>query len=145
LWKVYGHHHDLVNRYGIAVLQMTTNMLCLLFMTIAGLVTRVTNGCQILNRNCIPLWATELFITSFMEGLCCSFFCCLRHCFFSFGHYIVLPSSSYCCWIPLCYLQSFPKFMLLVIDVKQLLNYPPFSMHFSDLTLLFGMLINILF
>jgi hypothetical protein len=42
-WKVYGHHDDLVNRYGIAVLQMTTNMLCLLFMTIAGLVARVTH------------------------------------------------------------------------------------------------------
>ena len=27
LGKVYGHHHDLVNRYGIAVLQMNTNML----------------------------------------------------------------------------------------------------------------------
>ena len=27
LGKVYGHHHDLVNRYGLAVLQMNTNML----------------------------------------------------------------------------------------------------------------------
>jgi hypothetical protein len=27
LGKLYGHHHDLVNRYEIDVLQMTTNML----------------------------------------------------------------------------------------------------------------------
>ena len=27
LEKLFGHHHDLVNRYGIAVLQMTTYML----------------------------------------------------------------------------------------------------------------------
>jgi hypothetical protein len=26
-WKVYGRHHDLVNRYGIYVSQMTTDML----------------------------------------------------------------------------------------------------------------------
>jgi hypothetical protein len=42
LGKLYGHHHDLDNRYGIAVLQMTTNMLCLLFMTFTGLIARVT-------------------------------------------------------------------------------------------------------
>ena len=42
LGKLYGHQHDLVNRYGIAVLQMTKNMLCLLSMTITGLVATVT-------------------------------------------------------------------------------------------------------
>ena len=42
LGKLYGHKHDLVNRYGIALLQMTTNMLCLLSMTITGLVATVT-------------------------------------------------------------------------------------------------------
>jgi hypothetical protein len=74
-----------------------------------------------------------------------SFVVCVIVCSFSFGHYIVPPSSSYCCGIPLCYLQSFHTSILLVIDVMQFLNYPAFSMHFSDLTLLFGMLIIILF
>jgi hypothetical protein len=47
--------------------------------------------------------------------------------FVFFGHCIVLPSSIYCFWIPICYLQSFPTLiLLLVIDVKQCLNYPPF-------------------
>ena len=57
--------------------------------------------------------------------------------FVFFGHCIVLSSSIYCLWIPICYIQSFPTLiLLLVIDVKQCLNYPPFSMHFSDLILL---------
>ena len=48
---------------------------------------------------------------------------------FSFEHCIVLPSSIYCFWIPFCYLQSFPTFMLLpVIDVK----------HFFELSTLFN-------
>jgi len=42
LGKFYGHHHHLVNSYGIAVLQMPTNMLCLLFMTIVEFVGKVT-------------------------------------------------------------------------------------------------------
>jgi hypothetical protein len=25
-WNAYGRHHDLVNRYGVSVLQMTTDM-----------------------------------------------------------------------------------------------------------------------
>jgi hypothetical protein len=67
--------------------------------------------------------------------------CCL-----SFDHCIALHSSSDCFWIPICYLQSFPTFMLLlVIDVKQFLNYPPILMHFSDLTSLLGYLIIMLF
>jgi hypothetical protein len=67
-------------------------------------------------------------------------------CSFSFDHFIVLPSSSYCFWIPHCYLQSCPTFMLLlVIDAKQFLNYPPFSMHFSHLISFFGQLIILLF
>jgi hypothetical protein len=49
-------------------------------------------------------------------------------CSFSFDHCIALPSSSYCFCIPLCYLESFPTFiLLLVIDVKNVLNYPPFK------------------
>jgi hypothetical protein len=55
---------------------------------------------------------------------CCSLFrflCNLIVCFFSFDHCIVIPSSSYYFWIPLCYLQSFPLCIpLVLIDVKQL-------------------------
>jgi len=29
LLKLYGHHHDLVNRYGVSVSQMTTDMFLL--------------------------------------------------------------------------------------------------------------------
>ena len=62
--------------------------------------------------------------------------------FVFFDHCIVLPSSIYCCWIPICNIKSFPTFiLLLVIYVKQCLNYPPFSMHFSDLLLVFEQLI----
>ena len=62
--------------------------------------------------------------------------------FVFFGHCIVLPSSIYCFWIPICNIKSFLTFIfILVLDVKQCLNYPPFSMHFSDLLLLFEQLI----
>ena len=62
--------------------------------------------------------------------------------FVFFCHCIVLPSSIYCFWIPICNIKSFPTFiLLLVIYVKQCLNYPPFSMHFSDLLLVFEQLI----
>ena len=74
------------------------------------------------------------------------FMCNVIVCSFSFGHCIVLHFSSYCLWIPICYLQSCPTFiLLLVVDVKQFLVYPPFLIHFSDLILLFGQLIMLLF
>ena len=89
------------------------------------------------------------FNTGVMQGPCCLLFrllCNVIVCSCSFDHCIVLPSSSYCFWIPLCYIQSFPTFIvLLVIDVKNVLNYPPFLMHFSDLILLFRQLIILLF
>ena len=84
-----------------------------------------------------------------MQGPCCLLFRLLCNGIvwsFSFDHCIVLPSSSYRFRIPLCYLQSFPtSILLLVIDVKNVLNYPPFLMHFSDLILLFRQLIIPLF
>jgi len=44
------------------------------------------------------------------------------------------------------YLHTFPTFIFsLVIDVKQFLNFLPFLKYFSDLTLLFGQLIILLF
>jgi hypothetical protein len=55
LGKLYGHQHDLVNRYGIAVLQMTTNMLCLLSMTITGLVARVTRLVSYMEKELLTL------------------------------------------------------------------------------------------
>ena len=55
LGKLYGHHHDLVNRYGITVLQMTTNILCLLFMTITGLVARVTRVVPYMEQELLTL------------------------------------------------------------------------------------------
>ena len=55
LRKLYGHHHDLVNRYGIAMLQMTTNILCLLFMTITGLVARVTRLVSYMEQELLTL------------------------------------------------------------------------------------------
>ena len=62
LGKLYGHHHDLVNRYGITVLQMTKNMLCLLFMTSTGLVARVTR--------CVPYMEQELpTLTKYLSSL----------------------------------------------------------------------------
>ena len=48
--------------------------------------------------------------------------------FVCFGHCIVLPSSIYCFCIPICNIKSYPTFILLiVIYVKQCLNYPPFQ------------------
>jgi hypothetical protein len=55
LGKLYGHQHDLVNRYGIAVLSMTTNMLCLLFMTITVLVARVTRWVSYMEQELLTL------------------------------------------------------------------------------------------
>ena len=44
------------------------------------------------------------------------------------------------------YLHTFPTLIFfLVIDVKEFLNCPPFLKYFSELTLLFGQLIIILF
>ena len=55
LGKLYGHPHDLVNRYGIAVIQMTTNMLCVLFMIITGLVARVTRWVPCMEQELLTL------------------------------------------------------------------------------------------
>ena len=44
------------------------------------------------------------------------------------------------------YLHTFPTLIFfLVIDVKEFLNFPPFLTYFSELTLLFGQLIILLF
>jgi hypothetical protein len=84
--KLYGHHHDLVNRYGIAVLSMTTNMLYLLFMTITGLIARVTRWVSYMEQELLTLtkYLSSLSVLSsyLLLSLLFSVYCyCL---FFSF-------------------------------------------------------------
>ena len=67
LQKFYGRHHDLVDRYGIYVSQMTTDMLQLSYTLPCpfiihdlspGLKLNQHNGCHQWSRNCLPLKGT---------------------------------------------------------------------------------------
>ena len=123
-YQFYDRHHGLINRCGIFVSQMTTEMFLLIFLTfrsfihswiITGFVTRVTRH--------VPHVEQELLIrpehlrspTDFSEVrvalslvvcgvLCRSLFVFLS--LFFWDHGIVYP-SIYSCWLPLFwYLQT---------------------------------------
>ena len=129
LGKLYGHQHDLVNRYRIAVLSMTTNMLCLLFMTITVLIARVTRWVSYMEQELLTL-------TKYLSSLFC-FLCNVIVCYFRFVHCNVFSSSIYGIKVTPLLSSKCPTFIfLLVIGVEQFLNYPTFLMHFSDLILL---------
>ena len=62
LRKFYGHHHDLVNRYGTSVSQMTTDMLHFPVLSSSMTYHRVCNWsnpeCHQWSRNCSPFLST---------------------------------------------------------------------------------------
>jgi hypothetical protein len=108
---------------------MTTNMLCLLFMTITVLIARVTRWVSYMEQELLTL-------TKYLSSLFC-FLCNVIVCYFRFVHCNVFSSSIYGIKVTPLLSSKCPTFIfLLVIGVEQFLNYPTFLMHFSDLILL---------
>jgi hypothetical protein len=115
---------------------MTTNMLCLLFMTITVLIARVTRWVSYMEQELLTL-------TKYLSSLFC-FLCNVIVCYFRFVHCNVFSSSIYGIKVTPLLSSKCPTFIfLLVIGVEQFLNYPTFLMHFSDLILLLWQLISI--
>jgi hypothetical protein len=115
---------------------MTTNMLCLLFMTITVLIARVTRWVSYMEQELLTL-------TKYLSSLFC-FLCNVIVCYFRFVHCNVFSSSIYGIKVTPLLFSKCPTFIfLLVIGVEQFLNYPTFLMHFSDLILLLWQLISI--
>ena len=113
---------------------MTTNMLCLLFMTITVLIARVTRWVSYMEQELLTL-------TKYLSSLFC-FLCNVIVCYFRFVHCNVFSSSIYGIKVTPLLSSKCPTFIfLLVIGVEQFLNYPTFLMHFSDLILLLWQLI----
>jgi hypothetical protein len=87
LRKVYGRHLDLVDRYGIYVPQVTTDMF---------------HGCYLWSRKCLPFRSTRVhprFVVGFVllnRWFCfmCLFCRSLSFCLFSFGHCVVCLSFN---------------------------------------------------
>ena len=110
LGKFYGRHHDLVDRYGISVSQMTTDMFH--FPVLSSFMTS-HRICNQINTMGVTSGAPE-FTSGFQWGLCYSIFsfiCMFCRslfvlCIISFGHCVLCSSSIYGFQLPLWYLQT---------------------------------------
>jgi len=117
LRKFYGRHHDLVDRYGISVSQMTMDMFHLSYFSHSWLITGFVSK---LTRRVPLVWAgtayhsraptfTPVFsgvrVTRSLVLYVCFVESCLSFCPFSFGHCVV-SSSIYGFLLPLWYLQA---------------------------------------
>ena len=120
LRKLYGRHHDLVNRYRISVWQkicsvcrnqnafffsrMTYHQVCNKSNT-----TGATNGAGTVYpsgaRSSSPVFS-GIRVTRSLVLYVCFVDRCLSFCTFSFGHCVVCSSSKYGLWLPLWYLQT---------------------------------------
>jgi hypothetical protein len=143
LRKFYGRHHDLVDRYGIFVLQMTMDsgvrvirslVLCACF------VDRCLSFCTFSFGHCVvcsssmygfwlPLWYLLVIVLyvplrctdsdypfGIFWSLCCLFLFDVRILItplVSFGHCVVCSSSMYGFWLPLWYLLAIVLSVLL--------------------------------
>ena len=105
LRKLYGRHHDLVDRYGIYVSQMTTDMFHLSktlpcpFLVITGFVTRITRRVSLVEQEQLTLPEHLSSPPVFGEVRVTLYECfvdrCLSFCAFVFGHCIVCSSTIY--------------------------------------------------
>jgi hypothetical protein len=125
LQKCYGRHHDLVDRYGISVSQMTTDMFHLSYTSqlfphsrlITGFVTRLTRRVPLVEQELLilpehlssPPVFSGVRVTRSLVLYVCFVDRCLSFCTFSFGHCVVCSSSIYGFWLPLWYLQTLLK------------------------------------
>ena len=123
LRKFYGRHHDLVDRYGIYVSQMTTDMFHLSYplpgpflphsRLITGFVTRLTWRVPLVEQELLTLpehmSSPQVFsgvrVTRSLVFYVCFVDCRLSFCTFSFDHCVVC-SSIYGFWLLLWYLQT---------------------------------------
>ena len=117
--KFYGHHHDLVDRYGIYVSQMNTDMFYLSQIlpgafVIHGFVTGLTRRVPLVELEMLTL-PEHLRSLPVFSGVCvtrslvlcvCFVDRCFTFCTFSFGHCVVCSSSIYGFWLSLWYLQT---------------------------------------
>ena len=123
LRKCYGRHHDLVDRSGISVSQMTTDMFHVNTSRsfphsrlITGFVTRLTRRVPLVEQE-LPTLPQHLSSPPVFSGVrvtrslvlyVCFVDRCLSFCTFSFGHCVVC--SSICgFWLPPWYLQTLNK------------------------------------
>jgi hypothetical protein len=138
LRKFCGRHHDLVNRYGTSVSQITTDMFHLSWTLsgsfphswlITGFATRVILRAPLMEQELLtlpehmssPLFFSGVRVTRSLV-LCVMFVDrCFSFCPFSFGHCVVCP-SIYGFWLPPWYLQT----LFLISLVNTLL-------HLSDI------------
>ena len=125
LQKCYGRHHDLVDRNGISVSQMTTDMFHLSYTSqffphsrlITGFVTRLTRRVPLVEQELLilpkhlssPPVFSGVRVTRSLVLYVCFVDRCLSFCTFSFGHCVVCSSSIYGFWLPLWYLQNLLK------------------------------------
>ena len=132
-----GRHHDLVDRYGISVSQMTTDRFHLssalsesFFHSwlITGFVTRLTRWVPMVEQELSPFWSTWVHPSPrFFVGVCINWSlvlfvyfedCCLSFYPFSVGHCVVCPSSIYGFWLPLSHRQTFLIFTRSFKDIQ---------------------------
>jgi hypothetical protein len=95
LRKFYGRHHDLVDRYGISVSQMTRSFPHSWLIT--GFAIRITRRgatSGIGAPEFTPVFS-GVRVTRFFIWCVCFVDRCLSFCPFSFGHYVVCSSSIY--------------------------------------------------
>ena len=104
LRKFSGRHHDLVDRYGISVSQITTSRSFPHSRPITGFVTRLTRRVPLVEQELLTLPEHLSSPPGFQWGSCYSIFSfiyicfidrCLSFCTFSFGHCVVCSSSIY--------------------------------------------------
>jgi hypothetical protein len=120
LRKIYGRHHDLVDRYGISVtndhgyvpLVVSTSRFFPHSRFITGFVTRLTRRVPLVEQELInlpehlssPPVFSGVPVTRSLVVRVCIVDRCLSFCTFSFGHCVVCSSSIYEFWLPLWYL-----------------------------------------
>jgi hypothetical protein len=103
LRKVYGRHHDLVDRYEIPVSQTTTDMFHLSFPRSQLNVKRVTRRVPLVEQELptlpehltSPLVFNGVRVTQSFVLYVCFVDRCLPFCTFSFGYCVVCSSSLY--------------------------------------------------
>ena len=86
LRKFYSHDHNLVDRYGISVSQMTKDMLHL-SQTLPGSFPEHLSSPQVLCGVCVTWWWSLVLCVCFGDH-------CLSFCTFSFGHCVVCCTDS---------------------------------------------------
>jgi hypothetical protein len=122
LWKFYGRHHDLVDRYGISVtndhgyvpLVVNISRFFPHSRFITGFVTRLTRRVPLVEQEPItlpehlssPPVFSGVHVTRSLVLYVCFVDHCLSFCTFSFGHCVVRSSSIHGFWLPLWYLQA---------------------------------------